>query len=427
MNVKKINDGKLYFDGCNTVELAEKYGTPLYVISKNDIKAKIAELKEEFISKYEGARVAFASKALCTKSILKICENEGICIEVVSGGELYTAMSINFPPEKIEFNGNNKLYAELEMAVRYGVGRIIVDGLNEIDVIEQICREQNKKISILFRITPGVKADSHDYMVTGKKDSKFGIPIEDDVLYALVEKAIRSEYIDFQGFHFHVGAQLLDNRPYLEAADIALCIIKNVKERFGYDVKELNVGGGFGINYTDEKRQPYSYYLDPIIEKVKNSYAELNMALPALVIEPGRGLVGEAGLTLYTIGNIKEIKDVRKYVSVDGGMTDLYQAVHKGVIANKADLPLKEKVHICGKCCESGDILIKDCLIPEEVSAGDILAVMTTGAYGYSMASNYNRNPVPAMILVDNGKSDVIVKRQTYEQMAENDILLGDL
>ena len=421
-----IKDGTLYFDGCDTTELAKKYGTPLYVISAKMIKDKFAQLQEEFISKYPKARVAYACKAFCTKEMLRLCAQEGVSIDVVSGGELYTAMAVDFPPERIEFNGNNKLRSELEMAIDYGIGRIIVDGIGELELIEDICREKNKKVNILYRITPGIKADSHDYIITGKKDSKFGMPQDEEELYKEIKKAIDSQYVNFLGLHFHIGSQLFDNDPYVQAVKVALGHVENIKDRYGYAMQELNLGGGFGARYTDEQTRPYSYYLDPMVKEVRDFCEKENMELPSLVIEPGRSIVAEAGISLYTVGRIKDIPGVRKYVSVDGGMTDnirpaLYQAQYTGVLANRAGEEKTETVTFCGKCCESGDILIKD-IKTAAPKTGDILAIFTTGAYGYSMASNYNKNPKPAVVMTDQGKEKVIVKRQSYEEIIEDEI-----
>ena len=421
-----IKDGTLYFDGCDTTELAKKYGTPLYVISAKMIKDKFAQLQEEFISKYPKARVAYACKAFCTKEMLRLCAQEGVSIDVVSGGELFTAMAVDFPPERIEFNGNNKLRSELEMAIDYGIGRIIVDGIGELELIEDICREKNKKVNILYRITPGIKADSHDYIITGKKDSKFGMPQDEEELYKEIKKAIDSQYVNFLGLHFHIGSQLFDNDPYVQAVKVALGHVKNIKDRYGYAMQELNLGGGFGARYTEEQTRPYSYYLDPMVKEVRDFCEKENMELPSLVIEPGRSIVAEAGISLYTIGRIKDIPGVRKYVSVDGGMTDnirpaLYQAQYTGVLANRAGEEKTETVTFCGKCCESGDILIKD-IKTAAPKTGDILAIFTTGAYGYSMASNYNKNPKPAVVMTDQGKEKVIVKRQSYEEIIEDEI-----
>lgn len=411
----------LYFDGCDTTALAKKYGTPLYVYSETDIVSRFTELRETFLNCFENTRVAYAAKAFCTPAMLRLADREGMCVDVVSGGELSAAIAAGFPPERIEFNGNNKLPSELELAVDYGIGRIIIDGLQELSLIESICKARNKKMKVLYRVTPGVKADTHDYIITGKKDSKFGIPLDEEIIYPAIKAAIDSPWVEFLGVHFHVGSQLFEVRPYLEAVEYSLKLMKETRERFGCVMSELNVGGGFGITYTGEERRDYAYFLDPVMERVAAFSLELGVPRPAVVIEPGRSIVGEAGISLYTIGSIKNIPGVRKYVSIDGGMTDnirpaLYQAVYTGVVANRASAPETDVVTICGKCCESGDILIRDIAIPT-VEAGDIFAIFSTGAYGYSMASNYNMNPVPAVVLVKEGRDELIVRRQTYDDM----------
>lgn len=425
---REIKDGILYFDGCSTVDLAKQYGTPLYVMSEGDIEDKMREIKTCFLDKYPNTRAAYASKAFCTMAIYKICEKEGFCIDIVSGGELHTAIKAGFPAERIEFNGNNKLPQEIEEALDYGIGRFIVDGLQEVALIEAICKEKGKTANILFRVTPGVAASTHDYITTGKKDSKFGIPLDEDVFFPQVEAAIKAEHINFLGLHFHVGSQLFDNAPFLQALDIILDKVAEIKKRFDYDIKELNLGGGFGATYIDEERKPYAYFLAPMMERIEAFFTELGVERPAVVIEPGRSIAAEAGLSLYTIGSIKDIRDIRKYVSVDGGMTDnirpaLYQAEYEGLVANKASEPKDDKVTICGKCCESGDILIKDCMITGTAKAGDLFAMFSTGAYGFSMASNYNSNPIPAVVLVKDGKSELIVKRQSYDDMIKNQLM----
>lgn len=425
--IKTQRNGILYFDGCNTIDLAKEYGTPLYVFSESAIVDKCREIKTAFFDKYENTRAAYAAKAFLTIAICKIVEREGLCIDVVSGGELYTAIKANFPAEKIEFNGNNKTLDEIELAVDYNIGRIIVDGLDELELIEDVCKKKNKKMNILYRITPGVKSDSHDYIVTGKKDSKFGIPLDDEIIFKHIEKAINSKYVNFLGFHFHVGSQLHDNTSHLKALDIALKLVKDTKEKFGFVVEELNIGGGFGIRYNKEDDvKPYSYFLDPMMNKIESFSKSLMIKRPEIVIEPGRSIVGEAGMTLYTVGTIKDIPGIRKYVAVDGGMTDnirpaLYGAKYEGEIANKMDEDKTDLVTICGKCCESGDILIKDIKVAPP-KRGDIFAIFSTGAYNYSMASNYNRNTIPAVVLVKKGKSRLIVKRQSFEDMIKNDI-----
>lgn len=425
---REIKNNTLYFDGCNTVELAKKYGTPLYVMSETAIVEKCREIKDSFLDKYERTRAAYAAKAFLTLSMCKIIEREGLCMDVVSGGELYTAIKAQFPAERIEFNGNNKSIEEIELAVDYNIGRIIVDGLDELSIIEEVCKEKGKKINILYRVTPGVKSDSHDYIVTGKKDSKFGIPLDEEVIYPAIESAINSEYVNFMGFHFHVGSQLHNNESHLQALDIVLNLVKQTKEKYNYVTPELNIGGGFGIRYTNaDDRKPYAYFLDPMMKRIEEFSNEVCITRPEVVIEPGRSIVGEAGITLYTIGTIKDIKGIRKYVSVDGGMTDnirpsLYQAVYEALVANKAEEPKTDLVTISGKCCESGDVLIRDIKIAKP-ERGDIFAVFSTGAYGYSMASNYNKNPLLATVLVKDGKSEIIVKRQTYDHMIENEVI----
>ncbi len=420
--------GILYFDGCNTVELAKEYGTPLYVLSETAIVKKCSDIRDTFLNKYKKTRAAYAAKAFLTPAMCKIIEREGLCIDVVSGGEMYTAIKAQFPAERIEFNGNNKSIEEIEMAIDYNLGRIIVDGLDELSLIEKVCKEKGKKTNILYRITPGVKSDSHDYIVTGKKDSKFGIPLDSEIIFPAIEQAIKSELVNFMGLHFHVGSQLNDNSSHLKALEITLNIIKEIYLRYGFITPEINVGGGFGIQYTNEDdRRSYSYFLDPLMEGIEGFSKELNIERPEVVIEPGRSIVGEAGITLYTVGTIKEIPGLRKYVSVDGGMTDnirpaLYHAKYMGIAANKASEMKTDIVTICGKCCESGDILIKDVQVAP-LDRGDIFAIFTTGAYGYSMANNYNKNPLPAVVLIKDGKSEIIVRRQSYEDMIKNEVI----
>ncbi|MGN0658175.1 MAG: diaminopimelate decarboxylase [Emergencia sp.] len=425
--IKEIKNNTLFFDGCDTTELAKKYGTPLYVFSENEIIGRFAELKRDFTEKYENTRVAYAAKAFFPVAMAKLVDQCGMCVDVVSGGELYTAVKAGFPSEKIEFNGNNKLVSELEMAVEYGIGRIIIDSLQELSIIEEICREKGKRMKVLFRVTPGVKSSTHDYIVTGKKDSKFGIPLDDDVIMPQIKAAIDSEYVDFYGLHFHVGSQLLDNDSHLQALDIILSLAAKVKEAYGYDMKELNLGGGFGVTYVNEERPPFRYFLDPMMEKIEKFYEQQGVKRPSVVIEPGRSIAAEAGISLYTIGSIKDIRGIRKYVSVDGGMTDnirpaLYQAEYTGLIANKAEEEKTETVTICGKCCESGDVLIRDLKIahPER---DDIFAIFSTGAYGYTMASNYNKNPIPGVVFVRDGNDRLAVRPQSYEDMIKNELM----
>ena len=424
-NLREIKNNKLYFDGCDTTELAKKYGTPIYVMSQNGIEERINELKEQFTNKYPRTRIAYASKAFCTEGMYAILKKAGVCIDVVSGGEIYAAKQAGFPAEHVEFNGNNKLPKEIDAAVEYGVGRIIVDGLQELPLIIESCKKYKKKMNIMIRITPGVAASTHDFIVTGKKDSKFGIPLEKEIFLPIVKQILDSEYLEFMGLHMHIGSQLFENDAFLKALDVLMDWAALIKTEFNADVKEVNFGGGYGAEYTTEERKPYSFFLDPMMELLEKRSKAIGIERPEAVIEPGRSIVAEAGITLYTIGQIKEIPGIRKYVSVDGGMGDnirvaLYQAEYEGIVANRAQEPKDDKVSICGKYCESGDIIMTDIMVPKSVKMGDIFATYSTGAYGYVMASNYNNNPIPGVVLVKGGKSAWMVKPQTYEQIVQN-------
>lgn len=424
-NLREIKNNKLYFDGCDTTELAKKYGTPIYVMSQNGIEERINELKEQFTNKYPRTRIAYASKAFCTEGMYAILKKAGVCIDVVSGGEIYAAKQAGFPAEHVEFNGNNKLPKEIDAAVEYGVGRIIVDGLQELPLIIESCKKYKKKMNIMIRITPGVAASTHDFIVTGKKDSKFGIPLEKEIFLPIVKQILDSEYLEFTGLHMHIGSQLFENDAFLKALDVLMDWAALIKTEFNADVKEVNFGGGYGAEYTTEERKPYSFFLDPMMELLEKRSKAIGIERPEAVIEPGRSIVAEAGITLYTIGQIKEIPGIRKYVSVDGGMGDnirvaLYQAEYEGIVANRAQEPKDDKVSICGKYCESGDIIMTDIMVPKSVKMGDIFATYSTGAYGYVMASNYNNNPIPGVVLVKGGKSAWMVRPQTYEQIVQN-------
>ena len=424
-NLREIKNNKLYFDVCDTTELAKKYGTPIYVMSQNGIEERINELKEQFTNKYPRTRIAYASKAFCTEGMYAILKKAGVCIDVVSGGEIYAAKQAGFPAEHVEFNGNNKLPKEIDAAVEYGVGRIIVDGLQELPLIIESCKKYKKKMNIMIRITPGVAASTHDFIVTGKKDSKFGIPLEKEIFLPIVKQILDSEYLEFTGLHMHIGSQLFENDAFLKALDVLMDWAALIKTEFNADVKEVNFGGGYGAEYTTEERKPYSFFLDPMMELLEKRSKAIGIERPEAVIEPGRSIVAEAGITLYTIGQIKEIPGIRKYVSVDGGMGDnirvaLYQAEYEGIVANRAQEPKDDKVSICGKYCESGDIIMTDIMVPKSVKMGDIFATYSTGAYGYVMASNYNNNPIPGVVLVKGGKSAWMVKPQTYEQIVQN-------
>lgn len=418
--------GNLTISGCDCIELTKKYGTPLYVMSEDEIRRRCKEIRENHIEKYNGFAV-YASKAFLNKEMCRIIKSEGLGLDVVSGGEIYTAYSAEFPMDKVIFHGNNKTIEELEMAIEYGVGRIVVDNFYEIDCLEEILKDKDKKIDVLIRITPGIDGHTHEFIKTGQIDSKFGFSIFDDSADRAFQRLLNIKSINIKGFHSHIGSQLQENEIYKKEIEVLSSYVKKVKDLYNFEVDELNVGGGFGIYYVKgDIRRNISYFTDVINETVISEFNRLNLKRPLIIIEPGRWIVGEAGITLYTIGCIKEIQGVRKYVSVDGGMTDnprppLYDAQYTAVVANKKYRNDEEIVTVAGKCCESGDILIRDIKIPK-VESKDILAVLSTGAYNYSMASNYNRMRRPAVVMVSSGKDRLIVKRESYEDLIRYDV-----
>ncbi len=425
----QVVDGQLYFDGCKLEELAKKYGTPLYVVSEDIIRDKCAEVKTSFLNKYPNTMAFYASKAFLTISMCKIIKEEGLGMDVVSGGELYVAIKGGINPDNIMFHGNNKTIEELKMAVTYNVGRIVVDSVDELLVLKKITEEMKKEINILFRITPNIKCNTHTYISTGQKDSKFGIPLIEEIIKEAINIAMNSKYITFKGIHFHVGSQLFDNSSHINAVKNTADLIKNIKESMDIEIEELNVGGGFGIKYIEEDEpKPLSYFIDAIMETIYEKFNEYNLKIPRVFIEPGRWMVGEAGVTLYTIGTIKEIPEVRTYVSVDGGLPDnprtaLYTAKYSAFVPSKMNEERDKVVTIAGKCCESGDIIIWDLKVPYSIERGDILAVMSTGAYNYSMASNYNKIAKPAVVMLRNGKDRVVVRRETYKDLIALDVV----
>ena len=339
-----------------------------------------------------------------------------------------TAKKAGFDLKNVYFHGNNKTYDEIEFAVESGVGHIIADNKRELDMINEISVKHNVKTNVLFRIKPGVDAHTHDFIRTGQIDSKFGFALENNEAFEIIKYAKELENINVSGIHCHIGSQIFELEPFKAAAEIMTDFICEVKDKLGINLKMLNLGGGFGIKYVkSDKPVKYDKYIKSVSEVLSKKCKEKNIDLPYVLMEPGRSIVGDAGVTLYTAGTVKNIKNVRKYVSVDGGMGDnpryiLYQAEYDAVIANRTDAKEEETVTICGKCCESGDIIIKDAKMPK-INPGDILAVMSTGAYNYSMASNYNRIPRPAVVFVKDGKAKLAVKRETYEDLIKNDLM----
>ena len=424
--MNEIRDGILYIDGIDSRELVTEYGSPLMVMSKDTIVDKISQIKSAFTEKYSNCRIAYAGKAFLCSAMIRLLNEEGLCLDVVSDGELYAAVAAGFPPERIEFNGNNKSLEEIKMAVEYGVSRIIVDGKDEIGLIEEECKRQGKTCNVMIRFSPGVDSHTHQYITTGNIDSKFGVPLSDGIIDGVIKAAMDSPYINLLGFHFHVGSQLHDNQSHIMATGILLEMVEKFRESLGFVPQELNLGGGFGIHYTDaDDVKPFGYFLDPVMEQINEYFAEKGLERPAVVIEPGRSIVGEAGTTLYTVGTIKDIPGVRKYVSVNGGMTDNIRPAMYGseyechVNVEPSDERTQEVVTVCGKCCESGDILIRDVTVPAP-KRGDILALFSTGAYCYAMSSNYNMIRKMPVVMTENGQSQLIIKGQSYEDLLAN-------
>ena len=420
----EIKDNVLHIGGVNTLDLVKKYKTPLYVFDEELIRSKCREYIKSFKVKENGNKVAYAGKAFLTKYMCKLVCEEGLCLDVVSGGELYTAYKAGMPMENILFHGNNKTVDEVKLGIELGVGRFVVDNFYELDLIEKFCLENNKTQKIYFRVTPGIDAHTHKYIRPGQIDSKFGFALINGDFYKAVEKEKQYKNIELVGIHAHIGSQIFEIKPFLDEVEIMLKLLKEVNENNDdINLTEVDLGGGIGVYYTEEdKPKTISEFCEAIINKADEVCEELNIKRPTLLIEPGRSLVANAGSTIYTVGSIKEIKNVRTYVSVDGGMTDnirpsLYQADYECGIVNKINKTgHNHKVTIAGKCCESGDILISDTEIGD-INSGDILITTTTGAYGYSMASNYNKIPKNPVVFVQYGEDKLACKRQSYEDL----------
>lgn len=418
----EIKENELYIGGISSSELVKEFGSPLYVMDENLLIDTCKEYYKNFKCNENNNRVAYAGKAFLTMAMCKLVDEQGLYLDVVSGGELFTAYKAGFPLEKVYFHGNNKSVNEIELGVKLGVGRFIVDNLDEMKLLNETARNFNKKQDIYLRLTPGIEAHTHEYIKTGQIDSKFGFAPVGETIMDAVKLALDCENLNLKGLHCHIGSQIFAIEPYEGAVEVMLGFIKKIKEQTGHTIPELDLGGGFGIHYTDEDEPKETRdYCSAILNKVNEVCERLNIERPILTIEPGRSIVGNAGTTLYTVGAIKEIEDVRTYVSVDGGMTDnirpaLYGAKYEMAIANRMNEKCGDRVAIAGKCCESGDIFVNDICI-QKPEIGDILAVFSTGAYGFSMSSNYNKNPRAAVVFVKDGAARVISKRQSYEEL----------
>lgn len=420
--------GHLTIGGCDTVALAQTYGTPLYVMDEDEIRRACASYRSSIERYYDGrGLVTYASKAFCCKAACKIAAEEGLGLDVVSGGELYTAISAGFPAERIFFHGNNKTVQELTEALAYGIGQIVVDNFDELETLNQLALSRGEPANILFRIKPGIDAHTHDFVRTGQIDSKFGLALETGEAMQAVRAAVSMQGVRLRGVHCHIGSQIFDIEPFEHAAEVMLGFIADVRDQTGCELEILDLGGGFGIKYLPE-HDPVEYdrYMQRVARTVRRVSQARGIKTPFIVIEPGRSIAGPAGVTLYTAGAVKEIPGVRTYVSIDGGMCDnpryiLYRSEYEAMVANKASQPKTRTVTLAGKCCESGDLIGEGMQI-QEIHPGDIIAVLATGAYNYSMSSNYNRIPRPPVVMLRGGQARVVVKRETYEDLVRNDL-----
>jgi len=423
----KINDdGNLEIGGCDLVKLAEKYGTPLYVLDEATIRKICRDYKDAFKG-YPKVNMMYASKALCSSATSALIASEGFGFDVVSSGEIFTVYKSGANMSKVLFNGNNKSYDELSLAIELGVGRISVDNFFELSLLNEIAKSHKKIVNILLRITPGIECHTHEYIQTGHLDSKFGFDLTqiDDAVELIVNDYTN---LKLHGLHAHIGSQIFEKSIYGDEIEILVKEIARLDEKFGLKLDEINIGGGLGVKYVEADYPPSTYEIaEIVIKRLYECIEKYKIDAPALFIEPGRSIISTSGVTLYTLGSSKQVPKGKIYFAVDGGMADnarpsMYQAEYDAQIANKPDYELAQTVTVAGRFCESGDILIKNIKLPE-IEEGDILCVYNTGAYNYSMASNYNRVQKPAMVLVNNSQSDIIIKRESLEDLIAHDII----
>lgn len=423
----KINDaGNLEIGGCDLVKLAEKYGTPLYVLDEATIRKICRDYKDAFKG-YPKVNMMYASKALCSSATAALIASEGFGFDVVSSGEIFTVYKSGANMSKVLFNGNNKSYDELSLAIELGVGRISVDNFFELSLLNEIAKSHKKIVNILLRITPGIECHTHEYIQTGHLDSKFGFDLTqiDDAVELIVNDYTN---LKLHGLHAHIGSQIFEKSIYGDEIEILVKEIARLDEKFGLKLDEINIGGGLGVKYVEADYPPSTYEVaEIVIKRLYECIEKYKIDAPALFIEPGRSIISTSGVTLYTLGSSKQVPKGKTYFAVDGGMADnarpsMYQAEYDAQIANKPDYELAQTVTVAGRFCESGDILIKNIKLPE-IEEGDILCVYNTGAYNYSMASNYNRVQKPAMVLVNNSQSDIIIKRESLEDLIAHDII----
>ncbi|RUS48120.1 diaminopimelate decarboxylase [Cohnella sp. AR92] len=425
----RINDkGHLEIGGCDVADLAREFGTPLYIVDEALVRQRAREYVEAFRETGLRFQVAYASKAFCVMAMCRLAEEEGMSLDVVSDGELYTALQAGFPAERIHFHGNNKTPDEIEMALKANIGCFVVDNFVELQLLNAIAADHGKQVNILLRVTPGVEAHTHDYISTGQQDSKFGFDIGNGTAFQAVKTALELPQLKLLGVHSHIGSQIFEVEGFRMAVEKVAAFSIEVRNKLDTTFSVINLGGGFGIRYVEgDTPLPVSTYVKAITDAIIGEFTAASYPLPEIWVEPGRSIVGDAGTTLYTVGTSKDIPGVRKYVAVDGGMTDnprpaLYESKYEAVLANRANEAAEEVVSIAGKCCESGDMLIWDLNLPK-VQSGDLLAVFCTGAYNYAMASNYNRIRRPAVVFVRDGQADLVVARESYDNIVGNDLI----
>lgn len=425
----KTENGILEIGGIKVTELAKKYGTPLYIMDQALIEENIIKYKNNFKSSKFDTSIVYASKAFLSKAICQLVEKYDIDIDAVSGGELYTIKTSGLPMKKVHMHGNNKTNEELEMCLDYEIGSIIIDNEEEIERLSKICKEKNKRIKVMMRINIGIDAHTHEYIKTSKHSSKFGESIFDERITEIVEKIVKDENMEFLGFHCHIGSQIFDTKAFHEGIESMVKETKKISEALGIYIPEINLGGGFGVYYTEKDTAiDVEQFMKSMIEHLERSLEAEKMKLKKVSIEPGRSIVANAGSTLYTVGGTKSTYGGVKYIFIDGGMTDnirpaLYQAEYEAIVANKANEIAEDVVTIAGKCCESGDLIIKNGKLAK-AETGDFVLVATTGAYGYSMSNNYNKAPKPAVVFVKEGKSALSIKRESFEDLVRNDVLI---
>ncbi len=426
----KVNsDGILNIGGIKTTDLIQKYGTPLLVIDEKELMDNIDQYNNSFAKYYSNYKVVYGGKTFLNRTICKILGKKDMGLDVVSGGELFIAIKAGFPASDILFHGNNKLQDEIEMALQYGIGRFIIDNQQEAQLVNRLAGKMGKKVNAILRVAPGIKAHTHEYIVTGHLDSKFGVSFAGGMAREVLKKyIIEFENLNITGIHAHIGSQIFDLESYQKLIEVLFEFLEKVRQDTGEVLTELDLGGGLGVPYLRSDNPPsIAEFVRIITEAVKNATSEYNYPLPRIIVEPGRSIIGTAGTTLYQVGSIKQVPGNSKYIAVDGGMTDnirpaLYNANYEAILANRCYDEKEDRVNIAGKCCESGDILIKGAELPS-ANRGDILAITVTGAYTYSMASNYNGIPRPAVVLVKDGEDNLINKRESYEDLLRNDIV----